>query len=57
MKRTLLAVLPSFADARAMSYGAALFLGFAGGSYIKLSHCADGDRLILENNGTRAQCS
>lgn len=32
MKRTLLAVLPSFADARAMSYGAALFLGLLGGA-------------------------
>lgn len=32
MKRTLLAVLPSFADARAMSCGAALFLGLLGGA-------------------------
>ena len=32
MKRTLLAVLPFFAEARAMSYGAALFLGLLGGA-------------------------
>lgn len=32
MKRTLLAVLPSFADAKVMSYGAALFLGLLGGA-------------------------
>lgn len=32
MKRTLLAVLPSFADARVMSYVAALFLGLLGGA-------------------------
>lgn len=32
MKRTLLAVLPSFADARVMSYGVALFLGLLGGA-------------------------
>ena len=32
MKRTLLAVLPSFAAARAMSYGAILFLGLLGGA-------------------------
>jgi len=30
MKRTLLAVLPSFSNARAISYGAALFLGLLG---------------------------
>lgn len=32
MKRTLLAVLPFFAEARAMSYGAVLFLGLLGGA-------------------------
>lgn len=32
MKNTLLAVLPSFADAKAMSYGVALFLGLLGGA-------------------------
>lgn len=32
MKRTSLAVLPSFANVRAMSYGVALFLGLLGGA-------------------------